>query len=95
MHRSGSSEISCKQILSVSRGIARRVEGPGGVGGREDVLPEKLGRGVLIHKTWRAMQTYKLWFVGGIVLFLWLFLRTILTAAVHSRCLFFLLPHEA
>ena len=50
------------------------------------------GRGtlyVLIYQTWKAMQTCKLRFVGGIVLFF------LAAAAVHSRCLFFLPPHEA
>ena len=43
----------------------------------------------------RAMQTFKLRFVGGIVLFFGIFLKPIHTAAVPSRWWFFSPPHEA
>ena len=56
------------------------------------------GRGtlyVLIYHTWRAMQTCKLRFLGGIVLFFLAFLKATHTAAVRIRCLFFSAPREA
>ena len=59
---------------------------------------EKRDRGtlyVLIYHTWRAMQTCKLRFLGGIVLFFLAFLKATHTAAVRIRCLFFSAPRQA